>query len=72
MTPLTIARRGAGDCVQSAGSFRACAKQTPADGSLNERERFLGFARLRLGRLRTELHRRQPIFGDLDTRLGLL
>jgi hypothetical protein len=44
----------------------------PADGSLNERERFLGLVRLRLGHLRTELHRRQPIFGDLDTRLGLL
>ena len=46
--------------------------ETPADGFLNECERLLGFTRFGLGCLRTELHRRQPIFSGFDTRLGLL
>ncbi len=58
--------------VQPTLSFWACAKQTPTDGLLNECERLLGFARLRLGRLRAELHRRQLIFGGFDAGLGLL
>jgi len=45
------------DCVPSAHSFWAGAEETPADGLFNECKRLLGFARFRLGCLRTELHR---------------
>ena len=46
-------------------------KETPTDGFLNERERLLGLTCFSFGCLRTELHRRQPIFGSFDTRLSL-
>src|ERR1700682_3440177 len=45
------------DCVPTAHSFWAGAEETPADGLFNECKRLLGFARFRLGCLRTELHR---------------
>src|ERR1700694_5340178 len=61
-----------GTCVQTAGSFRAYAKQAPADGFLHECERLPGFTRFRLGGLRTELHRRQLVFSGSDTRLSVL
>ena len=58
--------------VQLAGSFWACAKETPADGFLNKCESLLGFTRFQLCSLRTELHRRQFVFSGYNTRLGVL
>ena len=65
------ARRG-NPSQQRAGSFWACAKETPADGLLNKCESLLGFTRFQLRSLRTELDRRQLVFSGYDTRLGVL
>src|ERR1700692_3152320 len=60
-----------GYCAQPVIAFRVCAKQASADCFLNERERLLGLTCFGFSCLRTELHRRQPIFGSFDTRLSL-
>src|ERR1700733_1197118 len=52
--------------------FRTCAKQTPADGFRNERERFLCFMGFDLGGLSAELQRRHAIFIGVQSRLSLL
>jgi hypothetical protein len=53
-----------GYCVRAADSFWACAKKTPADGFLNERERLLRLTRFYLARLRAELYRSQSKEGS--------
>jgi hypothetical protein len=58
--------------AQPAISFSGCTQQAPADRFLNECEGLFGFTCLGFGYLRTELHRREPIFSGFDTRLGLL
>jgi hypothetical protein len=58
-------------CTAKAHSIGTWTKETPTDGFLNERERLLGLTCFSFGCLRTELHRRQPIFGGFDRRLTL-
>jgi hypothetical protein len=60
-----------GSSGELADSVWSWTKEAPTDGFLNERERLLGLTCVGFGRLRTELHRRQPIFGGFDTRLSL-
>ena len=64
-------RESLGDSREPAHSIGTWTKETPTDGFLNERERLLGLTCFGFGCLRTELHRRQPIFGSFDTRLSL-
>jgi hypothetical protein len=63
--------RSSGDSGEPAHSIGTWTKETPTDGFLNERERLLGLTCFGFGCLRTEFHRRQPIFGSFDTRLSL-
>jgi hypothetical protein len=63
--------RSSGDSGEPAHSIGTWTKETPTDSFLNERERLLGLMCFGFGCLRTELHRRQPIFGSFDTRLSL-
>ena len=57
--------RPSGDSGEPAHSIGTWTKETPTDGFLNERERLLSLTCFGFGCLRTELRRRQPIFGWL-------
>jgi hypothetical protein len=52
--------------------MRVCAKQTLANGLLNERERFLGLSRFGFRDFGTKLYGRQLIFLSFNAALGLL
>ena len=66
----TTERSGYG--AQPTIGFWIRTQQAPADCFLDKCERLLGFTCFGLSCLRAELHRRQPVFSGLDTRLGLL
>ncbi len=51
--------------------MRVCAKQTPANGLFNVRERFLGLSRFGFSNFGTKLDGRQLILLSFNTRLGL-